>query len=391
LSLIPLLLLALLGTSAASPVYTYNLTLTLINGEQAQSPYEQGGPYYYLLNQNIFPNSSFQSVVLTKLTLDGRDVGYSTTTDGDGNVMLTIDPGDTLAPGRNATLFLSFQATLMKAQLNLTSPGNISDIPEELKGSFPMAGSFNVSDMPNGQEIIETAYAIKGDEENVLNILLKIAKWFEENLVYSSDVTVPRDVSKTFEEKAGDCDDQANLFVTFCRILGIPAYTTIGPIYSPGVTIESEANLRFNLTNAAWHGWAMAYLPGDGGQWVPVDLTYFSGAIMFNGRIRSTDVMQHITGSALAHWDTLEYCYIKNLDYVASSVDSKENITSSDTVWVEWHYMGLEGGQPPPFPAAWDPLTALLLAILVATLVIFLVSFLRHRPQIAPPPQAVSS
>ncbi len=390
MSLLSLMVLALLSTSAASPVYTYNLTLTLINGDQAQSPYDQGSAYYYLLNQNIFPNSSFQSVTLTKLTLDGIDASYSASNDSDGNVMLTIDPGGSLGPGQNATLFLSFKATLAKAQLDLTSPGNLSSIPDDLRQSFPLAGSFNVSEMTNGQQITETAYAIKGSEENVLQILLKIAKWFEDTMVYSSDVTVPRDVSQTFADKAGDCDDQANLFVTFCRILGIPAYTTIGPIYSPGVTIESEANLRFNLTNAAWHGWAMAYLPGNGSNWVPVDLTYFNGGIMISGHIRSTDLMQHITGSALAHWDTLEYSYIKNMDYVSSAVQSKENITSSDTVWVEWHYMGLEGEQPPPL-AVWDPITVALLALIILSLILFIVVYLRHRTRSAPPPPAVSS
>jgi len=386
-----LLVLALLGSSATSPVYTYNLTLTLVNGDQSQSPIDEGGPYYYLLNQNVFPNSSFQSVALKKLTLNGIDTGYSAIPDGDGNIMLTIDAVNNLGPGQNATVFMSFQATLTKAQLNLTSPGNLSSIPDTMSQSYPLAGSFNVSDMPNGQQIIDAAYAIKGDEENVLEILLKITKWFEDNMVYSSDVTVPRDVSQTFADKAGDCDDQANLFVTFCRILGIPAYTTIGPIYSPGVTIESEENLRFNLTNAAWHGWAMAYLPGDGGQWVPVDLTYFSGAIMINGHIRSTDTIQHITGSALVHWDTLEYSYIKNLDYVSSAVQSKENITSSDTIWVEEHYMGLEGQQPSSLPSLWDPLTAILLAVLILTLVVFAVTYFRYRSRCAAPSPTVSS
>jgi hypothetical protein len=391
MSFLPLLVLALLSCSAASPVYTYSLTLTLINGDQAQSPFYQGGPYYYLLNQNLFPNSSFQSIVLTKLTLNGVDVGYSATTDSDGNVVMTINAGDNLGPGQNATVFMSFRATLIKAQLNLTSPGNLSGIPVGIRQSYPLSGSFNVSEMPNGQEIIDVAHAIKGDEENVLEILLKIAKWFEDNMVYSSDATVPRNVSQTFADRAGDCDDQANLFVTFCRVLGIPAYTTIGPIYSPGVTIESESNLRFNLTNAAWHGWAMAYLPGSGGQWVPVDLTYFSGAVMINGHIRSTDAMQHITGSALVHWDTLEYSYIKNLDYVSSAVQSKENITSSDTIWVEEHYMALEGQQQSYLPAVWDPMTALLLIISALTLVVFVVTYIRHRSRIAAPPPMVSS
>ena len=394
MSLLPLLILALLSSSAASPVYVYNLTFTLANGNQPQSPLDQGEPYYYLLNQNIFPNSTFQSVVLTNLTLNGKEVAYSTSTDEDGNVMISINSVDTLSPGQNATLFMSFRAALYKAQLNLTSPGNLSSVPESIKQSYPLTGTFNVSEMPNGQEIINTAYAIKGDEQNVLQILLSIAKWFEDNMIYSSELSVPRSVSQTFADRAGDCDDQANLYVAFCRILGIPAYTTIGPIYSPGVTTESEDNLRFNLTNAAWHGWAMAYLPGNGGQWVPVDLTFFSGAIMVNGHIRSTDLMQltitdlmrHITGSAIVHWDTLEYYYIRNLDYVTSAAQSKENITSADIVWVEEHYMQLLEGQPSYPSTGWDPISALLLGIAAFTLIVFALTYLRHRSRAAARP-----
>lgn len=381
MSFLPLLILALIGSSAsASPVYTYNLTLTLVNGDQALSPDEQGGPYYYLLNQNIFPNSSYQTVELRKLTLNGLDAGYSLTYDRDGNPMLTIDSGGSLGPNQNATVFMSFHATLSKIQPNLTSPGNLSEIPAAVREAYPLTGSFNVSSMPNSQEIIETALSIKGDEEDVLQILLKIARWFESNIAYSSEFTVPQDISQTFASKSGDCDDQADLFVTFCRIIGIPAYATIGPIYRPGVTIQSEANLRFNLTNAAWHGWAMAYLPGGGGQWVPVDLTFFKDALLMpNSHIASADPVQHIIGSALVHWDTLEYAYIRNMDYVSSAVQSKGNITSSDTIWIEEHSMTVEGGQPSNPAALWDPLNYLLLVVAVLALLAFAITYLRRR------------
>jgi len=391
MSILPLLVLVLIGSSASvSPVYTYNLTLTLINGGQPLSPDEYGGAYFYLLNQNIFPNSSFQSVELTRITLNGIGAGYSLTYDSDGNPIVTINTNGSLGPNQNATVFMSFRATLNKTQLNLTSPGNLSSIPVELKQAYPLTGSFNISEIPNSQEIVETALSIKGDEENVLAILLNLARWFEDNMVYSSNLSIPQDVSQTFATKSGDCDDQANLFVTFCRIIGIPAYTTIGPIYIPGLTIESEGNLRFNLTNAAWHGWVMAYLPGSGGQWVPVDLTFFRGAVLINEHVHSTDAMQHITGSALAYWDTLEYAYVKNLDYVSSAVQSKENITSSDIVWVEQHSMAMEGQQQTNFPAFDDPFSVLMFVVAIFALLVFVITYLRRRSRGAGPPLTIS-
>lgn len=392
MSILPLFILALIGSSAsASPVYTYNLTLTLINGDQPLSPDEYGGAYFYLLNQNIFPNSSFQTVELTNFTLNGIGAGYSLTYDRDGNPMVTINTNGSLGPNQNATVFMSFRATLNKTQLNLTSPGNLSSIPVELREAYPLTGSFNISEIPNSQEIIETALSIKGDEENVLTILLNMARWFEDNMVYSSNLSVPQNVSQTFATMSGDCDDQSNLFVTFCRIIGIPAYTTIGPIYyPPGSTVESEGNLRFNLTNAAWHGWVMAYLPGSGGQWVPVDLTFFMGAVPINGHVRSIDPMQHITGSALAYYDTLEYAYIRNLDYVSSAVQSTENITSSDIVWVEQHSMVIEGQQQTNFTPFDDPFTLMMFLVAIFALLVFAITYLRRRSRGAGPPPTVS-
>jgi transglutaminase-like putative cysteine protease len=243
--------------------------------------------------------------------------------------------------------------------------------------------------MPNSEEIIDTALSIKGDDENVLTILLNLARWFEDNVVYTSNVSVPQDVSYTFATKSGDCDDQANLFVTFCRIIGIPAYTTLGPIYIPGQTIESEENLRFNLTNAAWHGWAMAYLPGNGSQWIPIDLTFFRGAVLIDGHVRSSDVMQHITGSALVYYDTLEYAYVKNIDYVSLAVESKDNITSSDSVWVEQHSMTIYGQQPSTFGTL-DPFSILLFMVAILALIVFVITYLRRRSHSAAQPQAAS-
>jgi hypothetical protein len=391
MSILPLLILALIGsTASASPVYTYNLTLTLINGDQAQLPAEYGGAYFYLLNQNIFPNSSYQSVELTRLTLNGVDAGYSLTYDSDGNPMITVITNGTLEAHQNATLLMSFRATLSKAQLNLTSPGNLSSIPLELRQAYPLTGSFNISGITNSQEIVETALSIKGDEEDVLAILLNMAKWFEDNMVYSSNLSIPQDISQTFASKSGDCDDQANLFVTFCRIIGIPAYTTIGPIYLTGTTIESEENLRFNLTNAAWHGWVMAYLPGNGGQWVPIDLTFFRGAVLIDGHVRSTDLTQHITGSALVYWDTLEYAYIKNMNYVSSAVQSKENITSSDIIWVEQHFMTLVSQQPSYLPGLEDSFSILMFIVAIFAVLVFVITYLRRRSRGAGPPPTVS-
>ena len=89
-----------------------------------------------------------------------------------------------------------------------------------------------------------------------------------------------------------------------------------------------------------WHGWAMVFLPTkEGGIWVPVDLTYFQNAIMRNGHIQSTDPLGHIQGSALLYSDTAIYLDLKTRDYVNESIRIKNNITNSDSFWIEEHTM----------------------------------------------------
>ncbi len=368
--LLPLILLPLLLASpapAGASVYSYSLNITLVNGNGALLPGEPSSPYYHLLNQNIFVNNSLQTAVLESVRLNGEPARWEPSSDGDGNPMIAVLSDTPLLPRENATLELLFTLEIRRAAplLGPDSVGTISEVPAELVEQYPLVGSWDITQIANSPEIIETARGIKGGEENVLAVISRLLRWFEDNMTYAEGSS-PRTIAETFSSREGDCDDQAGLFVLFCRVLGIPAYVSVGPIYLPGEVRETDENLSFNLQNVGWHGWAMVYLPAKGGgagEWVPVDLTFFKGFSYDRGHLRSTNVEQHITGSALAAWDTACYLDARTADYIGSSISSREDIIGSDVLWIEDHSMILTSAQPIQVPGGY--LTAALLALIL--------------------------
>jgi len=335
-----LMMLLVASSSFSYSSYEYALSISIQNGQDELLPDSPSSPLYAVLNQNVFKNTSFQTSKIVSVTLDGAPVGWHLTYDAEGNPWIIVHSGDPLPPLESTTLSITFSLNLSKPEITLQDIGDISDVPKDILNDYPMVGVWNLSSVANASGIIDTALSIKGDEENALSVVLNIIQWFEDNMVYSSDLTVPKSLSDTFESRSGDCDDQSSLFVAFCRILGIPAYYQVGPIFIPGSQQESEGNLRFNLTNVGWHGWAMVYLPtGGGGEWIPVDLTYFKNAHFTNGHITSNSLLDHITGSALLYYDTASFLDVITSDYVHDSIALKETIMDSDCIWIEVHSM----------------------------------------------------
>jgi transglutaminase-like putative cysteine protease len=387
--MLPLLMLMLVGGGPlGGSVYNYNITITVVNGQNTMAPDTFSTSYYYLLNQNIFKNSTLQTVILKSVRFDGASVGWQTSSDDDGNTMIKILTDEPLEPRKNATLELSFRIYLRNATYDLSDIGNISEIPHDMVSPYPLTGIWNLSKMANPSEVVATATSIKGDEENALQVVLRMLRWFEDNMVYASNLTDPQDVWQIFATRSGDCDDQANLFVLFCRINSIPAYTSLGPVYLPGVDLQTDHNLRFNLTNVAWHGWAMVFLPtNSGGQWFPVDLTFFYGATFQSGHLRSDNIINHINGSAFAFWNAVEYASVNSTDYVRDTVSQRRNIINSDAMWIENHVMvPAEGEYPPPPPTVYDSTGLYFMLLALTTLLAMVVrTFVLRRPRSAKP------
>ena len=109
------------------------------------------------------------------------------------------------------------------------------------------------------------AEEIRGDEKNPLLIAKAIYNYITENIHYSymrEYLYIPNIPEFAALNHRGDCGVQALLFITLCRILGIPARWQSGCTARP--------------SGIGSHDWAQVYIAPYG--WLPVDPSFGGGA-----------------------------------------------------------------------------------------------------------------
>ena len=269
---------------------------------------------------SLFMNNTWQTVQLINHSyrLD------NTTFDEDGNPMAVLQfPKSQLNLGENISYAVTYYA-LSKPRLlpdiKEENSSTLNDIPEELKKSYCGEGDIW---LVNDSELRDLAYGIAKGETKVLIIVKNFITWFRANVTYATKDT-PRYPNETYVERKGDCDDQAILFITLCRILGIPSFLQIGCIHmpkrSPTQDTYWEGHLTTSLKHIGWHGWAMVYIPPWG--WLPVDFTYVIGGL--------DDPLDAIKRAAVTSQTTRQYMNISQMDYVASSRMYSDFLKNSD-------------------------------------------------------------
>ena len=266
----------------------------------------------------LLMNNSWQTVYL----LNTSYPIYGVHTDVDGNpIALLSFPTSTIHRGENLTLQIAYRIILKPHSLPVVSvaqSGTLDEIRGDLKMRYCRAnGPWQV----NRDELRELAFKIAGNETNVLSLLKKFILWIKHNVHYESQ-DLPRYPIETLNFKAGDCDDQANLLVTFCRIVGIPAYLQMGCIYLPqrdSKTVHWDGHWMLMLTKIGWHGWAIVYVPPWG--WLPVDLTFASEIL--------SDPVNAIREAAIITHAVAQYANFTETDYVASSRSYREFLLSN--------------------------------------------------------------
>lgn len=111
------------------------------------------------------------------------------------------------------------------------------------------------------EELKELSKKIVDQETNPYKIAQKIFKWIHDNIPWASarDYSTIRNISKyCYQNMHGDCGIQTILFMTLCRINGIPTKWQSGWTTTPG--------------RAGMHDWGEIYFEPYG--WLPVDATY---------------------------------------------------------------------------------------------------------------------
>lgn len=210
-------------------------------------------------------NTSLQTVYLLNTSHT-----YEIINDADGNptIIMSLSP---VPAFENVTVSYSLKIETVTEEpplINFSSSGNINEIPKELQNYTLRVGSW----LTENQSLKNLAYQIKGEKTNVLEIVTSLADWIGNSISsYSSDY--PLYPTETYNSKRGDCDDQANLLITLCRILGIPAYLQIGLLETASQKQETyfEGHITYYTKHISYHAWAIIYVPPWG--WLPFDMT----------------------------------------------------------------------------------------------------------------------
>jgi len=313
---------------------------------------------------SLFMNNTWQTVELLNSTLPIERIEN----DEDGNPVAVLKfPETVLSQGENVTFTVWYHIVSKPRIMPIIDEDqslNLSRIPQSLVDEYTREeGSWQTND----STLRTLAFDLMGSETKVLTIIKNFIEWIriEENISYPKGRHEnPYYPNQTYAFREGDCDDQAILLVTLCRIVGIPSYLQTGCIYLPNRPLVNETlwNGRVTLVQRriGWHGWAAVYVPPWG--WLPVDLTYVQSS--------AGDPLSSIRSGAVTTQDTIQYMNVTHTDYVASSLETRAFVTENGfNVYVE-DEMILENEQKLPAATVepWLPLVFLaLMVFLVAT------------------------
>jgi transglutaminase-like putative cysteine protease len=152
-------------------------------------------------------------------------------------------------------------------------------------------------------EIRSAVDEIVAGRVNPLARARSIFYWFDEHIRYVFEEeysTIPSFCEKVFRLRRGDCGVQVMLFITMCRLAGVPARWQSGWATCPG---------HWNM-----HDWAEVYVAPWG--WLPVDVSY--------GQKRSEDPA--VREFYFGHQDA--YRLVVNLDYGCELHPPKQDLRS---------------------------------------------------------------
>jgi transglutaminase-like putative cysteine protease len=179
-------------------------------------------------------------------------------------------------------------------------PAMVKPLPTDWNGAYLGERLPHIAFTP---KIKETVAKVVGDESNPLLRARKIFHWVDESIRYHAQeeyCVVPGLSDAAFTHRRGDCGVQATLFVTMCRIAGIPARWQSG--------WESKPS-GWNM-----HDWSEIYVAPWG--WLPCDASY--------GVQKSDD--PRVADFYLGHQDS--YRMIVNLDYGRPLCPPKQSLRS---------------------------------------------------------------
>lgn len=193
----------------------------------------------------------------------------------DVKLLSTSEPEYLLSPSecRHSTLYMEKRAvagkpTVFSETFEYTSYGEWHSIrPEDVQPYDTTSALYKEYTSERDRHIVFTprlhrlADSLTADEPNPWLKARRIFRWINDHFPWASAreySTIENIPEYVLENKHGDCGQVSLLFITLCRICGIPAHFQSGFMMHPG---------GWNL-----HDWAEIYLQGIG--WIPVDQSF---------------------------------------------------------------------------------------------------------------------
>jgi len=143
--------------------------------------------------------------------------------------------------------------------------------------------------------LIDTVFLLLANIADPVGQAKVLYEWVQQSMDYVYPPQA-RGVRNAFETLAGDCGQYSALFITMCRIAGIPARQQSGFNFVPG--------------NTGAHVWSEIYLPVKG--WVPVDATRKDGFLHLDNQRLITSMGLNIPLLNTPEWATFNNSEIEN-------------------------------------------------------------------------------
>ncbi len=196
-------------------------------------------------------------------------------------------------------------------------------LPVNKKISFPLDEEseylMSTDKIDINEDIIRQASMIVEGEDDLYKAVFKLASWTKENINYSltsATADASKSASWVLENRYGVCDELTNLFIAFCRSLGIPARFVSGISYTNSELFEKPWGL---------HGWAEVYFPGYG--WMPFDPTYGQFGFIDGGHIKLKDSTDSDKTSTRYEWQGSGKVTPKELDIDVNVIETGRKIS----------------------------------------------------------------
>lgn len=269
----------------------------------------------------LFMNNSWQTVELVNSTFP---METKRNDEDDNSVAILQFQKLSLQPGDNLNFTIWYHAASKPRTIpyiTKIASLDLTDMPQNLVDEYTRGeGSWQI----DNQQLVSLALHLKGSETNVLTIVENFIKWIKEHISNPNGRhEKPYYPNQTYALGEGDCDDQAMLLATLCRIVKIPAYLQVGCIYLPRHFDNASVwnnHASYVERRIGWHGWAFVYVPPWG--WLPVDLTFVPQGF--------EDPLNAIKHAAVTLQNTTQYINVIHMDYVATSLEHQVFLLNND-------------------------------------------------------------